>query len=248
MEQTFYAEYAQAEQDHWWFAARQRILESVLRANLRGSASNRSLLEIGTGTGRLGQMLSRHGWFVGSELNASALAYARRRLDRLVGARSEQLPFRDGAFDAIFACDVLEHVSDDASALSEMRRVCRNNGQLILTVPAFQWLWSDHDEINHHQRRYTRPGLAAALARTGWRIDRLSYFNTLLFPPIALARLLGGRRRQGPPKSDLSRPLPRPVSRLLEGIFASERSLLSRCDLPVGVSLLAVASAGRTNA
>ncbi len=241
MEQAFYAEYAQAEQNHWWFAARRRILEGVLRKCLKPPANDRSVLEVGTGTGHLGQMLSRYGWFVGSDLNWTALEYAKHRLLRLVAARLEQLPFSDAAFDAIFACDVLEHVRDDASALAELRRVCHPKGCLILTVPAFDWLWSPHDEINHHHRRYTRRRLSIALGQAGWRIQRMSYFNTFLFAPIALARLFSARHA-GRARSDLARPIPHALSRVLEAIFASERALLARWNLPIGVSLLAVAS------
>ena len=224
-------------------AGPRRILRSMIESAL-GRARGGALLETGSGTGAMGQMFAQYGWFVGLDASWIALQLARVRVDCLVAGRLESLPFVDRSFDAVFACDVLEHVERDASALLELRRICKPAGKLFLTVPAFQFLWSPHDEVNRHRRRYTKRQLAALLAATNWRVDRLSYFNTLLFPPIAGVRLLGKLhpQRSGPARSDLSRRVPRPVNAVLEAVFASERHLLRRWNLPFGVSLLSLAT------
>jgi hypothetical protein len=111
-------------------------------------------------------------------------------------------------------------------------------GRFICTVPAFQFLWSGHDVVNHHRRRYTRPALRSRLQAAGFEVERVSYFNTLLFPGIAAARLLRFGTRTTP-RSDISLPTPS-VNRWLRRLFASERWLLRSVSLPVGVSIVAV--------
>jgi SAM-dependent methyltransferase len=241
MEAELLDEYARAAEDHWWFAARRRILASIVEPLLAGGAP-RLMLDAGTGSGGMGPLLDRYGTLVGVDASRHLLGLARPRIARLAAASLAALPFCDDAFDALFACDVIEHVADERAALGELRRVARPGGRLVVTVPAFPFLWGEHDEINHHFRRYTRASLGAVLAATGWQVRRLSYFNTLLFPPIAAVRLAtGNRRRAEPPRSDLGWQVPRVVNAALEALFASERHLMRHVDLPFGVSLLAVA-------
>ena len=244
MESRYYAEYSEVERAHWWFEARRRILGPLIETRLAGDRPL-ALLEAGMGTGAMGAMLGRYGRLVGLDLSWLALQRAQGKVDRLVRGDLERLPFRDGTFDGVFACDVLEHVEDDVGALHELRRVCRDDGMLFVTVPAFPFLWSQHDEINHHRRRYSRAALRGRLLSTGWGVEKMSYFNTLLFPPIAGIRLLGRRRAASrrSARSDFARRVPRPLGALLEAVFASERHLVSRCNLPFGVSLVAIARA-----
>jgi SAM-dependent methyltransferase len=241
MEDELLDEYARAAEDHWWFAARRRILASIVEPLLAGGGP-RLMLDAGTGSGGMGPLLDRYGTLVGVDASRHLLGLARPRIARLAAASLAALPFHDRVFDALFACDVIEHVADEPAALGELRRVAKPGGCLVLTVPAFPFLWGEHDEINHHYRRYTRTSLAAVLAATGWRVQRLSHFNTLLFLPIAAVRLAtGNRRRAEPPRSDLGWQVPRVVNAALEALFASERHLMRHVDLPFGVSLLAVA-------
>ena len=242
MQEDYYQIYAAAEQSHWWFAARRKILEAVILATLPGDQTS-LLLEVGSGTGAMGQMLSRFGCFVGVDSNWLALEQARAKVERLVAGRVERLPFRAGAIDAVCAYDLLEHVDDDGGALRELRRIVKPHGKLLVTVPAFSFLWSEHDEVNHHLRRYTKARLAHVLTDSGWRIERLTYFNTILFPAIAGARLLQRQRTAGTPaRSDFALQVPPLVNRFLEAVFAIERHVLPRMNLPFGVSLLAVAT------
>ena len=241
MDDALLDEYAAAAEDHWWFAARRRILASVVAPLLAGGPP-RLMLDAGTGSGGMAPLLDRYGTLVGVDASRHLLGLARPRLPRLAAASLAGLPFRSEVFDAVFACDVIEHVADERAALGELHRVVKPDGRLVLTVPAFQFLWGEHDEINHHYRRYSRAQLARVLDATGWRVERLSYFNTLLFLPIAGIRLATGQRRRAEaPRSDLGWQVPQFVNTALETLFASERHVMRYLDLPFGVSLLAVA-------
>lgn len=159
-----------------------------------------------------------------------------------VAGLAEALPFADRSFDAVLALDVLEHVDDDAAASRELARTVRPGGVAVVTVPALAWLWSPHDDVNHHRRRYTPGMLREALTRGGLDVTRLTFFNTLLFPPIAVARLLQRvvPRAAGAPRSDMERTGDRLLGSFLAWTFALERHVVGRGRLPIGVSLLAV--------
>ena len=239
MDTAYYAEYAAAEDAHWWFVARRRILDSVLSSlDLPADAA---ILEAGCGTGGNLAMLARHGHLRAFEIDEGAREVAGKRgvTDVAAGALPRPIPFDGERFDLIAMLDVLEHVADDRGALVNLRERLKLGGRLLLTVPAYMFLWSRHDEINHHQRRYTRGPLVRLLQETGYDVRHASYFNTLLFPCIFGVRTLGNLlgRDEG---SDLAMPSP-PVNKLLTEVFASERHLVPRAPLPFGVSLLLVA-------
>jgi SAM-dependent methyltransferase len=147
--------------------------------------------------------------------------------------------FPASSFDLIALLDVLEHVENDATALAAIRSRLKVGGKLLVTVPANRWMWSAHDAAHHHHRRYTKRQLRDAATNAGLRIDLLSHFNTLLFPPIAAARLAG--KLLGRDRADDSIP-PGPVNGILRGIFELEAPLVGRVPLPFGVSLVAILS------
>jgi hypothetical protein len=137
----------------------------------------------------------------------------------------------------VLLLDVIEHVDDDVATLRAARGAVGDGGLLIVTVPAYRWLWSGHDEVLGHRRRYTAGELRAAVERAGFRVLRVSYFNTLLFPLLAAVR--AGKRVRGDRGHDLRRP-PAPLNWLLERAFAFERHLVPRVSLPFGASLLLI--------
>lgn len=166
---------------------------------------------------------------------------------RFTCAPADQLPFPDRSFDLVTAFDVLEHTDDDARVLEELTRVTSPGGALAMTVPAYQWMWGRQDEISGHRRRYSTRLLRQRVATAGLRLERLTPFNTLLFPAAAVIRLL---RRQGQPQpncgapaleSDFSMVGPGPLNNALAILFGTERLWLRRWDFPVGVSLFALA-------
>jgi SAM-dependent methyltransferase len=200
------------------------------------------VLDAGCGSGRTLQELVHYGEVSGIELNAEAAELARSRGHGEVQiGRLEELPWPEGSFDLITCLDVVEHVPDDVAALAELLRVCRPGGWLLVTVPAYQALWSLHDEANHHYRRYGRRSLRAAATTAGWHVERLSSFNSLLLAPAAAVRL--AQRRLGAHNgytNDLALG-PAWLNDVLERPLALEASWLARGrTLPMGLSLLAV--------
>jgi SAM-dependent methyltransferase len=156
-----------------------------------------------------------------------------------------RLPFGDGVFSLVTCLDVLEHLDDDRAALRELRRVTAPGGALVVTVPAYQLLWSAHDERNLHRRRYRAGGLASVAESAGWVIERQTYFNSLLLAPAALVRLADRARGREPTSSDLDR-TPARLDALLETPMRLEAWLIGRgLRLPAGLSALAVLRNGR---
>jgi len=221
---------------HWWYRGRRR----VLRATLDGLElpSPCRILDAGCGSGRTLDELADYGDACGVDLSPAAVDASRARGHRAYLAEIGDLPYPDESFDLVTCLDVVEHTPDDRHTLSELRRVTRPGGVLLLTVPAHPALWSAHDEANHHYRRYTRRALIAAAVETDWTVAESTYFNAALLAPVAVVRL--GRRRARSPRSELSL-TPPALDRVLEWPSRAEAALL-RCGvrLPVGLSLLAV--------
>ena len=154
--------------------------------------------DAGCGTGRNLQEFGALGAAQGVDNSPEAIDFCRRRgIQGVREGQIEQLPFADGSFDLVLATDVLEHLADDRVALRELHRVAAPGGRLLATVPAYRWLWSQHDDEHHHFRRYTLRRLRDRLRATGWEPLAWSYFNTALLVPIAVVRLLARRRPGG---------------------------------------------------
>jgi SAM-dependent methyltransferase len=186
--------------------------------------------------------LSRYGGVTGIELSETSVALARERgAGEVVSGSLLEMPFAQDSFDFAVTLDVIEHLEDDLGALRELRRTVVPGGALLVTVPAYQWLWSGHDEINHHHRRYTRGSLQKVAEEAGWRQERTTYFNSLLLPVAILLRVLDRVNTKTTESSlDLWVP-PEPLNRLLERPLAFEAALIRRGGrIPAGLSLLAV--------
>jgi SAM-dependent methyltransferase len=227
---------------HWWYRGRRRIIRAELD-RLPLPAGGR-VLDAGCGSGRTLEELSPYGEVYGIELDPGAadVARARGRGEVQIG-RLEELPWEDRSFDLITCLDVIEHTPDDRVTLRELRRVSRPGGFLLVTVPAYQGLWSMHDVANHHYRRYSRWRLRAAARESGWGVRRMTSFNGLLLGPAAAVRL-AERRRLREPDSDYKPELtlaPEWLNSLLEQPLRIEARWLARGrTMPAGLSLLAV--------
>jgi|APLak6261675434_1056106.scaffolds.fasta_scaffold01230_2 2-polyprenyl-3-methyl-5-hydroxy-6-metoxy-1,4-benzoquinol methylase len=241
MESAEFEKHERHEANHWWFEGRRRCIASVLETRLKPAAA-RTLLDVGCGTGGMFPMLARFGVVSGAEYSSDARERAQRRFPEVSISRCElpdDLPA--GPYTVVTAFDVIEHVDDPVGALRSMSQRLAPDGQLVVTVPAFQFLWSQHDVSLHHRRRYSRELLVEHMTAAGLRVTFESYFNTALFPVVLAARLAGRvlPRPTTPHDTDL-RPLPGPFNAALTRLFGSESKVLARGRLPVGVSLIAV--------
>lgn len=227
---------------HWWYRARRDVLSALIERHAAPPPGSR-VLEVGCGTGHNLAMLGGFGSVDAVEIDDEARAVAEKRLGRRIG--SEPLPelggVERGVYGLVTALDVVEHVKDDVAALATLGECLTSAGRLLVTVPAWPWMWSAHDEVNHHHRRYTKTTLRDAIEGAGLTLRRIDWFNSALFPPIAGVRLL--HRLQGKDDSDDALPSPA-VNAALERVFAAERYLIGRVPMPPGVSLAAIASLG----
>lgn len=229
---------------HWWFVARRRIFLSLLDSHLKnGATGTRRVLDIGCGTGTMLTHLARYGDAEGIDVDAEAIEYCHARgLTQVSQAPADHLPFDDSTFDLVTALDVIEHIDDDRGALCEVHRVLRPGGTLLLSVPAYRFLWGRQDDINLHKRRYLASEVRERLISAGLQVVRLSYINAVLFPAIAAVRLV--RHLLPKPQtleSDFSFPAPRPLNSLLGQVFGAERFVVRQFDIPFGVSIVALA-------
>jgi SAM-dependent methyltransferase len=200
------------------------------------------ILDAGCGSGRNMVELARHGTVTGVELSQTSVCLARERgVGEVIEGSVLDMPFSADSFDLAASLDVIEHLEDDLGALRELRRTVTPGGSLLVTVPAYPWLWSGHDEINHHFRRYTRRSLQSVAEQAGWEQVRTTYFNSLLLPAAIILRVLDRLSTKTTESSlDLWVP-PRPLNWLLERPLALEASLIARGGrIPAGLSLLAV--------
>jgi SAM-dependent methyltransferase len=240
MERAVFDRMAEQDSRHWWFVARRRILSDLIKREIH-LPSDARILEIGCGTGHNFEMLGQFGGIDAIEIDEGARALASRRLGREVGTAPlpELSGIPDGTYHLIALLDVLEHIEEDEASLASIKRKLAPGGRILLTVPANQWMWSAHDAAHHHHRRYSKDRLARVIKRAGLRPHRISYFNTLLFPLAAAARIVG--KISGKKESDDQMP-PKPVNSLLGAIFGLERHLVGRVPMPAGVSLVAILS------
>ena len=264
MMQDEYRVMYEVEDQHWWYRGMRRNLQALLGRHFDWQAHpSPAILDAGCGTGaNLEFMLNGLGrglptsHAVGFDLSGDALDYSRQRGlgGRLAQASITQLPFAEGSFDLAISFDVINNLPDDRLAFREISRVLRHGGLFLVNLPAYQFLYSEHDLAIRGQRRYNAKAVVQRLAEAGMLIERQTYLNTLLFAPAALVRLAKARRltaqptmirpsgEAGPVHSDLTPPAPL-VNRTLEGVMGLETRLLehSRFNLPFGLSIMTLA-------
>jgi SAM-dependent methyltransferase len=241
MERVVYQQMAELDERHWWYRARRKVLAELIRREVR-PAPGAQILEIGCGTGHNLAMLGEFGHVDGLELDDEARALSEKRLGRKVmrSPLPELAEVPDRHYDLIGAFDVIEHIDDDRAAIASIATKLKPGGKFVMAVPAHQWMWSAHDVVNHHKRRYSKRALRALIDGSPLRLNKIGYLNSLLFP-IAVAERAASKLR-GKENADVKLP-PAPLNAALEKVFAAERYLVGRLPLPPGLSLFAVASA-----
>jgi SAM-dependent methyltransferase len=242
MERVVYDRMAEYADRHWWYRARREILSRLIEARIPLPANAR-ILEIGCGTGPNLDMLGRFGRLDAVEIDAAARAIAAGRLGRPVydAPLPHLLGIEDRAYDLVCLLDVLEHVEADREALVSIARKLRPAGRILIAVPAHPWMWSAHDRVNHHKRRYTKRTLRAVIAAAGLELHMMSYFNSLLFPLAVTSRL--AERLFNKEDDSADTPPPAALNRLFEAAFRLERYAIGRLPFPPGLSIVAIASA-----
>lgn len=227
---------------YWWFVGTRHVIYSRL-AEVGWAQSGSRILDVGCGSGIMLDKLAALTDPVGIDVVWDCAVYCLNKGHRKVCcADAETLPFGTGKFDLLIATDVIEHCRDDAGALREFRRVLRPSGRLVISVPAFPFLWSDHDVALDHWRRYRLRPLTDMVRSSGFRVRYASYFNSYLFPPLAVLRTFQRlmKRRKESPQSNYPA-LPSLINRLLISFNAVEARILRHARLPFGTSLVLLA-------
>jgi len=243
MNPAAYLEMAETESKHWWFVGRRAILSRIIEK--LELPQNTKILEVGCGTGGNLQMLAKFGEVSALEMDATAREIAAKKTNNLYDIRAgycpDDIPFDDQRFDLICMFDVLEHIEKDSETLISLKQRLNKNGRILITVPAYQWLYGPHDEFLHHKRRYSAKKLREKLVITGLHPLKISYFNTILFPLAVIIRLkdkLTGKKIA----TGTSIP-PSFINIFFSTIFSAERLLIEYFNLPFGVSLLCILEA-----
>ncbi len=224
---------------HWWFVTRKKIVLDIINRYLTDKGHIK-VLDIGCGSGLMLNALQSVGQTYGMDMSDDAIKFSKEIFSGKVekGFLPDQIPYQESFFNLIIALDVIEHVEGDIDSLKAMRSLLVPGGKAVITVPAYMFLWTKFDELNQHKRRYTYTELNTKLERAGFSVEKISYYNTLLFPVVFAVRMLNNvLKRDG--ASDVDIPS-RPVNFILEKIFGFEKYLLRFVNMPFGVSILAV--------
>lgn len=247
MEHQEYRTMYALESYYWWFVARRNLVTAIVKAEAEKQSKNDpnttpKIFDVGCGTGANLAAFKEYGQVFGIDMSTEAIQFCRQRgLHNLSLSKIEALAYLPDSFDIITALDVLEHIDNDNQAIQELYRSCRPGGLLLITVPAYGFLWSEHDEALHHRRRYAGHELRNKLVLAGFEIERCSYFITLLFFPILCIRILQGifKKSTHPQTSHIE--LSNTINSLLIGLLALEQYLFKYINLPFGVSIVCLA-------
>lgn len=241
MEPEEYKKMYQLEESHWWFVSKRRLVRSFFKRAV--SPNSTKILDLGCGTGANLKSFSSYGKGFGVDISPLAIKFSSMRGCRyLVRASINALPFKDNIFDVVTLLDVLYHkmVEEDKKALSEVYKLTKQGGKIIITDSALKGLRSSHDIVTQGRRRYNKRDLRQLVRDAGFKIERLTYTNFFLFPFICTIRLWKRFFVRGIVSSDL-KPVDPILNYILLIVQIFERFLLKVINLPIGSSILCVA-------
>lgn len=242
MQEVVYHTNFKLEDNYWWFTARSMIVRKVFSAICKLPPDS-TILDVGCGTGGFARDIMNEGYrVIGLDTSETALNYAKiRGIEELHQSTLDEFDPRDKKIDAVTILDVIEHIDDDKSITQELARILDKGKWIIATVPAYQWLWSSHDEVHMHYRRYTKNNFKNLLKNAGFEIEFASYYNTFLFLPAVMMRIKEKifkiRDKEQEPVEEVSFGL----NKIFHSIFASERNFLPSISFPFGLSIIVVA-------
>ncbi len=250
MDKLAYRQFCKLDRSHWWLIGRRRIFFSLLDHFLPNK-NDLLILDIGCGYGGMLEGLSRYGHAMGLEIYLESAKFSTHRgFGGICLGSGYALPVRPNSLDLITLFDTIEHIEDDQRVINQCRESIRPGGHVMITVPAYQFLFSDNDRISHHFHRYTRGQLIKIVKAGGLEVVKATYFNVLLFPLILPAVLLlktiqaiCGTHDKGSEdgKTNLSYKMPKPVTSILTAIFSFERHFLTHISSPFGHSIALIA-------
>jgi 2-polyprenyl-3-methyl-5-hydroxy-6-metoxy-1,4-benzoquinol methylase len=236
-----YRLFFQVQQKHWWFVTRKKVVLAAIDSYVDKNIKLK-ILDIGCGSGVMLTALEKLGQTFGMDMSDEAITFSKEIFNGNVekGFLPDQLPYEPDFFNLITALDVIEHIDQDVESLQAIYSLLNSEGKAIITVPAYLFLWSKFDDLNEHKRRYTLTELRTKLITAGFTIEKISYYNTLLFPIVFLVRLLNNiLQRDGASDIDIPNAF---LNYILEKVFSLEISILRWMNLPFGVSIIAVVS------
>lgn len=237
MDNSFYTKYFEVEKNHWWFKGRRTLVFNLLQKYLVGGSK---VFDFGCGSGFLVRELGKRGYdSYGGDFSETALKQGEKLgISNISKISNNITTHNDDTFDCVLVLDVMEHLKNDREGIEEIERILKPGGFCIITVPAFNFLWGIQDEVYHHYRRYTKNSLKKTLSMTSLKISGLTYFNFILFPFVAIVRLLSkiikpSRRSDFEINNQI-------INKLLSYIFRIDISIAQKMSVPFGVSLLAI--------
>lgn len=241
MEESYALKYRILEKYHWWFLGRRNIIYKLIKHFCRDI----DILEVGCSGGALMGLLQMRGFknLTGIDIDQKAIDLCRQKgITNVYVGDAEKTGFEEQKFDIIIASDILEHMKDENKTLVEWHRILKTKGELLIFVPAFKFLWSKHDEVNCHYRRYTKTGLIEIIEKNGFKVKRISYWNFSLFLPITIVRFYQRLLSKNKNSGDQLYKMNKFTNKILEYLLRIENSFLSvGINLPLGVSIFAIA-------
>lgn len=240
MKKIEYTNMAEREQNYWWHLGRLRIIESYIE-RIKGKKKLFKIMNIGCGTGGTIDMLEKYGTTENVDISDDAIDYMKQRgYKRLHKVDDLEVPFKDKTFDLVGAYDVLEHIEDQVDALKEWKRVLKDDGAIMITVPAYQWLWSDHDVSLHHKRRYTTKRLQQAAEEAGLKMEKKSYAIVFSLPLVVGFRFLNKALGRKTDSETSYVDVPDWVNKTFTKLLYAEAKVHKAMPFPAGTTVIGV--------